>query len=94
MTFRPRSRTIGGVKRIIRDNYGPKWYTHVKEIDARDEDCLECRKLGLKSVGPYHTHHIRPLSRGGTTTKANTFKLCEKHHQKRHPSHSVKKVKS
>lgn len=90
MTFRPRSRTIGGVTRIVRDNYTKTWWQKTKDIATRDNGCVQCRLEGKVSSGSLHTHHIKPLSRGGTTTKANMLQLCEKHHQMRH-SHSVKK---
>lgn len=83
--FKPRSRTTKfGVKRIVRDNYGGlKWYDTIKEIHKRDGDsCMECGVYLGKAKG--EIHHIKPLSRGGTTTKANLTKLCKDCHDGKH----------
>ena len=76
MNFVRRSRD--GTARIVRDNYGPKWYTIRRLVALRDEHCVECRAPGD------HVHHIVPLSRGGTTTMANLVFLCVKCHQRKH----------
>lgn len=91
--MKPRSRyskNAAGVARIQRDNYGPKWYNTVNEVQNRDGN--ECMACGVKSGGLHkdgskvhmHTHHARKLSRGGTTTKANLVTICDKCHEKRH----------
>lgn len=83
--MRPRSRTTKfGVKRIVRDNYGGlKWYDTIKEIHKRDGDsCAQCGAYLGKSNGDIH--HIKPLSRGGVTTKSNLIKLCGRCHASKH----------
>ncbi len=90
MAFRPSGRSVGGVTRIKRDNYGKTWHTRTKAVTLRDQTCVQCQLEGRSSTGPLHKHHIIPLSRGGTTTSANLMLLCEEHHQQRH-RHSVKR---
>ena len=71
-----------GTSKIVRDFYGPNWYKTVNEVQTRDgKKCLDCGCSGAK----LDTHHIRPLSKGGTTTKGNLITLCERCHQRRHP---------
>jgi len=71
-----------GVSRIVREGYGQAsdWYALVKEIRERDGNkcvfCSSAEKLG--------THHLTPLSKGGTTTKRNLATVCEKCHERRH----------
>lgn len=87
--FRPRSKSTHGVARITRDHYGPKWYSVVNEISKRDEDCLICGKPVLQGQ-KWETHHLRPITRSGTTTKANLAKVHSWCHDARHP-HLAKK---
>lgn len=84
MSFRPRGFTRKGVTRIVRDNYTKTWWQKASAIASRDQECVQCKMEGKVSSGSLHTHHIRPLSKGGTTTKANLMVLCEKHHRQRH----------
>ena len=83
------ARNKSGVTRIVRDSYsnkntGTSWFDIKREVKARDKYCcVECKVPEQK--GAYHdVHHIKPLSRGGTTTKPNLITLCDKCHQKRH----------
>lgn len=82
------SRNKSGVTRIKRDGYGRDWYTISREVKVRDN--FMCQHVGCSfkenpKEGLYlHVHHVIPLSRGGTTTKANLISLCEAHHSKRH----------
>ena len=79
-------RQKNGVTRIVRDSYhaaGTKgWYDTVKKIDKRDGGV--CQKCG-RVAAHLHTHHIRPLSKGGTTTKRNLMKVCDVCHERLHP---------
>jgi 5-methylcytosine-specific restriction protein A len=84
-------RSASGVSRITRDEYGPEWRSTTKAVATREgHSCFDC---GTKRPedGPYETHHIIPLSRGGTTTKANLIYLCKRHHDKRHPGHTIRR---
>lgn len=78
--------TYSGVTRIVRDNYGPDWWTIRNEVFKRDggkcQEMVLGRKCGQKGVD---VHHIVSLSRGGTTTKANLITVCKDHHEARHP---------
>ena len=90
--MKPRARygKGSGVAKIRRDNYGPKWYTTVNQIQKRDnKTCMACGAVGGStrydgSKVKLDTHHIRRLSRGGTTTSANLMTLCSVCHAKRH----------
>ncbi len=78
-----------GVAKITRDGYGSvsSWYELCREVKKRDGyKCVRCQTPESKAQSVYHeVHHMRPLSRGGTTTKANLILLCHDCHDKRHP---------
>ena len=82
------ARNKSGVTRIKRDTYGKDWFALAKEVKQRDN--FKCQHSGCDVTenpkeGVYlHVHHIIPLSRGGTTTKANLMSLCKLHHSKKH----------
>lgn len=81
-------RSKSGVTRIVRDSYGAswgEWRTTASRIKERDGN--KCSQCG--STHRLHVHHIRPLSRGGTTSDANMITLCEECHDKKH-KHNVK----
>lgn len=67
-----------GVSTVRRDTYGrpSDWYALVKEV--RERDGCRCVKCG--ATEDLETHHIRPLSRGGTTTKSNLMTICKDCH--------------
>lgn len=93
--FARKSKT--GVTRIIRDGYSNDkggWYTHVNAIKAVSNGCSGCG--ATKKTHPhrkFHTHHIKRLSRGGTTRKINLIELCDVCHDRRHPGHHLKERK-
>ena len=73
---------VVGTAKIVRDFYGPNWYKTVNEVQTRDGNkCVDCGCSG----GKLDTHHIRALSKGGTTSKGNLITLCERCHKIRHP---------
>jgi 5-methylcytosine-specific restriction protein A len=85
-------RNKSGVTRIVRDSYsnknaGTSWYEISKAVKVRDMYCcVSCKTPEKPKLGVYHeVHHIKPLSRGGTTTKANLITLCKACHDRRHP---------
>lgn len=83
-TKRPFSRTsaVTGSARIQRDGYGSNWFGKINEIAKRDgKKCMDCGS----TQGPFHTHHIQRLSRGGVTSNSNLILLCELCHDRRHP---------
>jgi len=90
--FRKRA---SGVTRIVRDSYGKKgdWYSLCKDVKERDgHKCVFCGKPENAKANTYHdVHHIIPLSKGGTTSKANLATTCDDCHAKR-PGHSHMKV--
>lgn len=78
-----------GNVRIVRDSYSnatTNWYDIAKEVKKRDGyKCVSCKKPEDPKSSVYHdVHHIRSLSKGGTTTKANLITLCKVCHGKRH----------
>lgn len=80
-----------GVTRIVRDSYGSPsdWFSICKEVKTRDSyKCVFCKAPENPKIGVYHdVHHLIPLSKGGTTTKANLATTCRACHEKR-PGHS------
>lgn len=77
------------VAKITRAGYGSvsSWYSLCAEVKERDGyKCVKCQAPESKIHCVYHeVHHIKPLSRGGTTTKANLILLCKDCHDDRHP---------
>lgn len=87
-----------GVTKIVRDTYRKKpllntaqakadtWWAIIKRVKERDG--YKCRACGTPEKpikgGYLHVHHIKELSKGGTTSMLNLISLCEKCHQKRH----------
>jgi 5-methylcytosine-specific restriction endonuclease McrA len=77
-----------GVTRIIHDRYSPtgsseSWYSISDRVRERDGyTCTSCGTYLGKGKGDIH--HIRPLSRGGTTTMANLTLKCKECHADRH----------
>lgn len=83
------------VTRIVRDNYGApdRWFSLCKEVKRRDRYCcVKCGEPEAPKEGVYHdVHHIKELSHGGQTVKANLITLCKQCHAKRH-KHMKKQV--
>lgn len=85
-----------GVSRIVRANYNTnqygqdkkaEWWRISGEVRKRDNNrCIWCGKPASQ------VHHIKPLSRGGLTVKANLGCVCDECHDKRHP-HMHEKAK-
>lgn len=82
-----------GVASIKRDTYNSvngftqknAWWDLRDEVWARDKG--RCRAInGGKVCGApgSEVHHITPLSRGGSNTKANLIVVCKPCHDKRH----------
>lgn len=78
-----------GKRKTIRDTYSTptrSWFDTVKRVQAMDNNaCVSCGT----TTGPLHTHHIKPLSKGGLTIPSNLVTLCLACHQKRH-KHKLK----
>lgn len=88
--YTSKTRRRSGVVGVKRAGYGThaEWHAICKRVHARDNN--RCRKCGAPehpvAKGVYHdTHHIIPLSRGGTTTMANLITLCDNCHTGKHP---------
>lgn len=89
--FKPfMKRGSSGVTRIVRDTYGTSkndsWWTIRAEVVARDKGkCFYCKVEQDPRNGIHHEcHHIRPLSRGGTTSMSNLMLVCKTCHEKKH----------
>ena len=90
--FKPKRRyqsAQGARPGVRKETYGKNWFSLVKEIRERDTvngrlRCLFCNRV-LTKKDRIETHHLRPLSRGGTNTKANLASICEDCHNTRHP---------
>jgi 5-methylcytosine-specific restriction endonuclease McrA len=89
--FMKRSST--GVTRIVRDGYNTgkeSWWDISKRVRVRDGGkCFYCRCQENPKIGLHDVHHLRELSKGGTTTMANLALVCTKKsgngcHEKRH----------
>lgn len=79
-----------GVTRIVRDTYGTSkqdsWWTIRAAVIKRDGGkCFKCGCLEDPRNGVHHqVHHIRELSKGGTTTMSNLMTLCKACHERQH----------
>jgi hypothetical protein len=64
------------------DGYPSDWEELSKAVRERDGyRCSYCRSSDLV----LHTHHVIPLSRGGSNAMSNLMTLCEKCHRAKHP---------
>lgn len=84
------SRGSNGVSKIRRMNYTEKWSEIAKAVKVRDGYC--CKVCGRSEN--LEVHHIIPLSKGGTNSKANLICICAKCHDKRHRDNPVMKNRS
>ena len=90
-----------GVSRIIRDTYhsqnGVKtsWFAIQKEVLERDNyTCCHCGfKNRFGDATGLHVHHIRELSKGGTTSKANMETLCRDCHSRHQGNRAINTYK-
>jgi 5-methylcytosine-specific restriction endonuclease McrA len=81
-----------GVAKIVRSSYSTvsgmtvknSWYDLIKTVNKRDGGmCVICKSKGTFTKGS-DTHHIIPLSKGGSNTMSNLITLCESCHSQRH----------
>jgi 5-methylcytosine-specific restriction endonuclease McrA len=83
-------KSSSGTARIVRDSYSNanskvQWWTIRKEVFTRDGGLCQAIKGGRKCLTKgTDVHHIIPLSRGGTTSKANLMTVCDDCHKDRH----------
>lgn len=71
------------------------WWTLKKRVLLRDGG--KCRQCGRPQGAPdpkdpskkmwLHVHHIRPLTKGGTTVMSNLITLCDPCHHTKHRHH-------
>ncbi len=78
-----------GVSKIIRSGYSTiieTWYSiRAKALKRDNHTCVSCGcKQDPKTKTYLDVHHIRALSRGGTTVLSNLISLCKICHSKRH----------
>lgn len=77
-----------GVIRRQRDNYSNAkgtWKEHSSRVKTLDGRCLQCGVNAKNTPEGYLVvHHIKELSRGGTTRNMNMITLCTSCHSKRH----------
>ena len=88
-SYAPRARSSNGVSKIVRDNYGPNWFSIKKKVEERDTylgvlTCFICKKPIVKGESR-ETHHLRALTKGGTTTLTNLATVHSSCHDTRHP---------
>jgi hypothetical protein len=69
-------------RRSSQSDYPDNWEALRQAVLARDgRMCGNCQS----HTGPFHVHHIVPLSRGGTNLMTNLRVLCEDCHKSIHP---------
>jgi len=85
-----RRNTATGVSRTVHTTYGSwsDWGKLTEDTAKRDgRRCFDCGESD-PSKG-FETHHIIPLSRGGTNSSLNRKYLCYRCHDRKHPHHSI-----
>ena len=95
-TSRSRLKSNGAVSRRTRAGYGTasNWFALTKSVRERDTIpgvgliCALCGKPIAKG-GPYETHHLQPLTRGGSSSTRNLGTVHRACHDTRH-SHLAK----
>jgi len=66
--------------------YPENWDKIIKRIKRRDNyTCRECGKKYVPHSRYLRVHHIKPLSKGGTSHGKNLVTLCWSCHSKKHP---------
>lgn len=77
-----------GTATIRRDNYSSGttgWWTVSGEVRKRSGGKCEALVQGVRCNKPARdVHHMRPLTKGGVTTKSNLIHLCDDCHKRRH----------
>jgi 5-methylcytosine-specific restriction endonuclease McrA len=89
-----RKRNSHGIASIRRDSYnsvngftqkGAWWEIRAKVMKRANGKCEALLPNGRRCLAPAtECHHIRPLSKGGTTTMANLLAICQDCHNRRH----------
>ena len=70
-----------GRKPFSKTGYGTDWGATTKAIKARDSGrCVDCG-----STNNVQSHHIVPVSKGGSNHGFNLISLCTRCHDIRHP---------
>jgi hypothetical protein len=64
------------------NGYPSNWEELSRSV--RERDGYRCSYCGSSNLG-LHTHHVIPLSRGGSNAMSNLMTLCEKCHSAKHP---------
>lgn len=64
------------------NGYPSNWEELSKAV--RERDGYRCSRCGSPDL-VLHTHHVIPLSRGGSNSMSNLTTLCEKCHTAKHP---------
>lgn len=77
---KPKIPKLYGRKPFSKSAYGTDWSSTTKSIKERDGGrCVRCG-----STNKVQTHHIIPLSKGGTNHSFNLITLCESCHESQH----------
>ena len=77
---KPRIPKLYSRKPFSKDAYGDNWKEHTRSVKvANDGCCFDCG-----ATANLQTHHIIPLTKGGTNSTFNLITLCNHCHSKRH----------
>ena len=66
-----------------KEDYPEDW--PVLRVMILERDGYSCQESDGYCSGSLHVHHVRPLTKGGTSDPSNLTTLCEYHHTLRHP---------
>lgn len=72
-------------KAFSKEAYGSKWsYTSTQVRDQSNWHCSNCGKNFTFNKYALHTHHIIPISKGGSNQLGNLTALCVECHKEEH----------
>lgn len=65
--------------------YPNDWHALRQAVQIRDEHCMNCRRTPADTEGiPFDTHHVVPLTWGGSNRLSNLILLCRECHEAAH----------
>lgn len=76
---------IRGKEAFTKAAYGDKWQTLSSTVrEQANWFCSKCGQDMSQSKHLLHSHHIIPLSKGGSNSVSNLQALCKKCHNEEH----------
>lgn len=88
LTMLTRVAKIQGRKSRDKEAYGSDWSILSRNVrESSNWTCSKCRQNFSSARHTLHSHHIIPLSKGGSNTFSNLTSLCISCHKEEHGHH-------